>query len=409
MQSEEGNLAGRDGAGAPSEAGQLIDADEYAETFGEPLDQTLDLATWRPGEDLGDLYARLEAEVRRAVAMEDEVRARLREVVFPMLRSRQGAPPGAGVYWATPEQLSRVHLGLLFNGAVEACDGTSPSHDTLPLTIIQLGVALVSYRGDQGSWAQRLFRRDLRATAADPTETVLRLLDERQRRAAFDRENLSDRLSELGRRGLMTFAERALLLEKATAPWRMGHGGPVPLELLTGTGSMDLVERSLVVLRGLLLEHQRWLFVSSEPAERALLTIGNALRPLEYAIVDTLTDRLEHMVRRSHFYRRQEALVRDFIAEAGPRLIVGVYRASTAAPAHVFYAHVEHAHLAALIALADSTLQEHRGFPLLLDLADRICTATFGTETLRASVRLAFTAAGAPYRYFSERQTRTDS
>lgn len=41
---------------------------------------------------------------------------------------------------------------LLFNGAVEACDGTSVEHGTLPVTITQIGVCLVSYQGDQGSW-----------------------------------------------------------------------------------------------------------------------------------------------------------------------------------------------------------------------------------------------------------------
>jgi hypothetical protein len=140
-----------------------------------------------------------------------------------------------------------------------------------------------------------------------------------------------------------------------------------------------------------------------------LLTLGNALQPLEYAVVDTLEERLERMVDRGHYYRDQERRVRAFIAEAGPRLVVGVYRASGTAPPQVFYAHVDHVHRAAMIALADSALQEHRGFPLLLDLAHQVCQGTFGAETLRASMRLAYTAAGAPYRYFSERQTRPDT
>jgi len=44
---------------------------------------------------------------------------------------------------------------------VEACDGTCSVHDTLPLTITQIGVCLVSYLGEQGAWGHRLFRRDL--------------------------------------------------------------------------------------------------------------------------------------------------------------------------------------------------------------------------------------------------------
>lgn len=391
----------------PTPGEGLIDDDAVAEAFEESLDQLLDLDTWRRGEDLVELYAHLEEQIRRAVEREDRYRVRLRELILPILPVRPGAPPGAGTYQVAPERLEQIHRGLLFNGAVEACDGTSSMHDSLPLTIIQLGVALVSYRGDQGTLIHQLFRKDLPMESPDPTESALELLDRRRRRAAIDHEDARDRLTALGRRGLMTYAERAVLLSLAKAPWRMGHGGPVPLELLTGLGSMGMVERSLAVLRQLLLDHRRWVFVSSEPVERMVLTIGNALRPLEYAIVDTLDDRLHYMVDKGHYTRRHEEKVRAFVDEVGTKLVVGVYRASAAAPPQVFYAHVEHAHEAALIALADSTLQEHRGFPVLLDLADRICDATFGNESLQASVRVAYSAAGAPTRYFSERQTRT--
>ena len=84
----------------------------------------------------------------------------------------------------------------------------------------------------------------------------------------------------------------------------------------------------------------------------------------------------------------------------------GVYRATPIAPAQVFYAHVDHVHEAAHIALADSTLQEHRGFPMLVTLADTVCTATFGTDSLVPQIQVAYTDAGAPLRYQTERQTR---
>ena len=60
----------------------------------------------------------------------------------------------------------------------------------------------------------------------------------------------------------------------------------------------------------------------------------------------------------------------------------------------------------ALIALADSALQEHRGFPMLIDLADTVCRAIFGTDSFTASTQLAYVEAGEPFRYLTERQTR---
>ncbi|MCC7106760.1 MAG: hypothetical protein IT307_16630, partial [Chloroflexi bacterium] len=65
-----------------------------------------------------------------------------------------------------------------------------------------------------------------------------------------------------------------------------------------------------------------------------------------------------------------------------------------------------HTHLAAHIALADSVLQEHRGFPLLIDLADRICAATFGPDSLVEPLLAAYARAGAPFRFLSERASR---
>jgi hypothetical protein len=368
--------------------------------FGEPLEQTLDLATWTPGEDLAALYERLEQTIQEAVRFEDGVRARVRAELFPKVFSRPSVPPGAGIYRAAIETLARIHRGLLFTGQVEACDGISALHDTLPVTIAQIGVCLVSYRGDQGSWVHRLYRRDLRVRGADPIEEALDLLDRRWRRSGPD-GTLRDRLTELGRRGIMAYAERAVLLERSTARWRMGHGVPVPTELLTGSGSVELSQRGLELLEGLLLGHRRVIFVPSGFGNRALHTLGHALEPLEIAIVDTLQSSLELMLDQASSPVAASRRVRSFVQEIGPQIVLGLCRASPAAPPCAFYTHADYALEAGHIALADATLQEHRGWPLLLDLAAAVCRATFGTHVFEESVQLAYAHAGEPYRYRS--------
>jgi hypothetical protein len=387
----------------------LVDADEFATAFGESLRQTLDLDTWQPGENLAALYNRLQAEIEDAVRQENRIREQIRRELFPRLRTRPGAPANAGVWHARLEDIERIHGGILFNGVVEACDGTSAVHDTLPITIAQLGVCLVSYQGGQGSWVNRLYRRDLRIGGLDPVGEALEMLERRQRRTGFDASSQHDRLSELARRGIMAYAERAVLLHKSRAPWRLGHGSPTPWELLTGSGMPELADASLDLLHRLITGHKRFIFVPSGPAERMLLTIGNALHPLEYAIVDTMRDTLERTA--SGHYRGTEwgllfPRVQQFAADVGDQIVKGVYRASHIAPPQLFYAHIDHVHEAALIALADSVLQGHRGFPLLIDLAHTICSEIFGAGTLTASTQLAYTEAGAPFRYLTERQTR---
>lgn len=387
-----------------------LSEDEYEAAHGEKLSHTLDLDTWLPGADLVQMYARLEQEIAEAVQQEGEFEERIRREIFPRLRTRPDAPPGAGVYRVSIERLEEIHRKLLFNGAVEACDGTVVTYDTLPVTITQIGVCLVSYRGDQGSWVHRIFRRDLRTTGKNPIDEAMELLERRRRRGVVDRDSARDRLSSLARRGIMAYAERAVLLDRSRAAWRMGHGVPAPYELVTGSGMPELLRAGLDLLKRLILDHKRFVFMPSSPAARELLTIGNALYPFEYAIVDTTRDNLYRIYERGH-YRSQEwgdlqNAVEDFVEECGPRIAVGMYRTSSLAPCQVFYAHVDHAHEAALIAMADSVLQEHRGFPMLIDLADGMCRSVFGADMFADSAQAAYAAAGAPFRYLTERSTR---
>jgi hypothetical protein len=394
---------------------------EFRERFGEDLRRALDIDTWLPGEDLATVFDRLDAEVRSAVEREGVILGAIRQHIFPELGSYPAAPRGAGVYNAAPETLARIHRGLLFNGGVEACDGTIQLHDTLPLTIYQVGVCLVSYQGHQGTWGQRLFRRDLRVASDDPAAEMVELLRRRDSRGGLNQPSARDTLTELARRGIMAYAERAILLRRSEAVWRMGHGNPAPYELITGSGNLDLMIESTKLIRELVEQHQKFVFVASEPSDRVLLTIGQALRPLEFAIVDTLSEQIERTVEHGHYRQNltvdhtwdgrvltADQWIRRFRDVIGPRVVRGVFRATGLAPAQVFYAHEEHAELAAHIALADSILQEHRGFPLLIDLANSVCASVFGRLSLAAPAAQAYANAGAPWRFLSERATRYD-
>lgn len=397
----------------------LVDTEEYSKAFGEPLSHTLDLDKWMPGTDLADTYARLENEVLEAVKQDQRIRDEIRKTIFPLLWNGPTAFKGSGVYRVETKELERIHRGLLFNGAVEACYGISIPHDTIPLTIVQIGVCLVSYRGDQGSWVQRLYRRDLRVSTGNIVDDMIAVLDQRRLRGSTDAPDRRDQLSTLARRGIMTYAERAALAYKSQAPWRMGHGNPVSYELLTGAGVVQrasngqasyypLLRASLDVLRRLLLEHKRFVFVPSALSDRVLLTIGHALYPLEFAVVETLEERILGIVkgRRGHYPASEAKLVEDFAHEVGPQVVVGIYRASSLGPPYMFYAHRDYACQAAQIAMADSVLQEHRSFPTLLDLADTVCRTVFGVDSFLPAVRLAYVDAREPWRYESERGTR---
>jgi hypothetical protein len=404
--------AAEDGAYDDSNVDNLLalGGNEFRVAFGEDIEQILDINTMRPGEDLAEMYWALERQVADAVEQGGRIRKRIRDVLFPSVFTHPSAPENAGNYQIDVSTIERIHRDLLFNGNVEACDGTCLVHDTLPITIVLTGAALVSYNGNQGAWLQQLFRRDLRIGGFDPIAEAMALIERRRLRDSTDASSTRDRLSDFTQRGLMSYTERAVLLHKAKAPWRMGHGHPVPHELLTGgglviNGDMPLLTQSIDIWHKLLAEHKKWVFVTSAPADRVLLTLGDALYPLEFALVKTPLESMRNTVNGSP-RRGLRARAQAFVEEVGPQIVIGLYRASAQAPARLFYAHRDYAHLAAIIAIADSVLQEHRGFPMLIDLADMICRITFGSETFNAMVQQAYTEAGAPFRYLRERETR---
>jgi hypothetical protein len=384
--------------------------DEFVASFGEPLARLLDPRAWRPGLDLLAEYARVEAEIADAVRHETDQAARVRDHIFPKLPAVEAIPAA---------DIEATHRGLLFNGGVTACDGTHQQHDTLALTVHQIGVSLVSYAGDGGTWSQRLFRRDLRQSHGDPVAELTALLEARSRRGGLNQPSQKDGLSELAQRALMSFAELRFLLDEAKSAWRMGHGSPAPYQLLTGAGQPDLAVTAVRDMRRL-VAHRRFVYVASEPADRLALTVGQALRPREYAVLGTLDQRIETFVEDVSFRTRATVdtdwepgrplaaadWVRAFRDEVAPDVVYGVYRASRFAPAQVFYAHRDFAGVAARVAVADSELLPDRGFPLLIDLADRTCGTVYGGGSLRDLADTAYARLGPPFVYQSERANR---
>jgi hypothetical protein len=395
-------MADRDRA-EPEEVEGAADgaASGFVQAFGEPLERVLDLDTWHGGTDLQGLYERLELDSRigEALTQEDRAAAAIRAELLPRLRdrSRPGAPPLGGMWPIKLDELEKIHRGTLFAGHVDACDSTVQVHESLALTIIQIGIALVGYHGEEGTWAHRLYRRDLQGTPANAVELARQLLELRDSTSSGGAEDARDQLTELGRRGITSYAERAVLTRMSGAAWRMGSGMPAPYELLTGAGAMDLVLPSLDVLEELLIGHKRFVFVPTR-GNRSLLTIGRALAPLEFAVVHKLHSYIEDVVEQGHLRGRRLERAREFVGSAGQAVVVGAFRASTHAPPYVFYAPAEPelCAQAAAIALADAVIQEHRGYPMLLDMSRQFCTSAFGREEFLGPIQAAYAARNEP-------------
>ncbi len=389
--------------------GTEISTEEIEAVLDEPFRDTLNISSW----DRGFTHAaldKLEAQISDAVRQEHQIVKTVRAEIFPQIQEGEGAPDSAGVYQATLDDVDSAQRNVLFNVGVAAVDGTVKSYDTLPLTITQIGVSLVSYAGEEGAWTHRVFRRELRAKGPEVTrEEVLDALLRRRGRGGLgqpDKRRKAGGISELLGRGLMTWAERAVLADNASTPWRMGHGTPAPYELLTGSGNMDLLRAGLDAVRRL-VGLQRFVFVPSADGDRLLLTLGLALRPLEYAIVHSDEQRARAIVANGHYGEDHAHFAMSFVEEVGPEIVVGVYRTYADVPAQVFYAHRERAHEAAIIAIADSVLQSHRGFPTLIDVAHIACKSYTGIDAFVPTIEAGYARSGSPLLFLPERETRS--
>lgn len=101
----------------------------------------------------------------------------------------------------------------------------------------------------------------------------------------------------------------------------------------------------------------------------------------------------------SGYHRRIE----DFANQLGEVMVIGGFRATPNASGQVFVAHADHALTAGVLAMADAALQPHRGFPLLLDLAEKHAKFALGLDEFHGVVESAYAKVGAGSLYAKER------
>ncbi|MBN8789346.1 MAG: hypothetical protein J0I84_19870 [Terrimonas sp.] len=376
-----------------STGGGALSVDDFKKAFGEDFVDAIDINTWSIGANLSELYPLIESEWLQAKTDENKNHKIFREKVFPRIRE-VGNVPFAGLHDDVNDVkrlLDKVHRGFLFNGAVTACGSTHIIFNTVPLTITQIGICLVNYERQHGSYSHRLFRRDLRFKGDDPIQEALDLIEKRR-----SDDNVGDKrsaMSNLAVRGIKAYTERAILLEKkdVKSKWLLGNGNPAPYELMTGFwgSKKEMKDKSIALMSKMILEHQRFVYVHSCDKFPDLWTLGNALLPFEYLIIGSLEDDLIRRVELGGTRGVIRDSYADFAKEVGSKIVRGIYRVSRQAPPQIFYGHIDHIRTAALIAMADSVFQLQSGSPMLLDLASNLCQINFSKNDLLSSIQQA--------------------
>jgi hypothetical protein len=152
-------------------------------------------------------------------------------------------------------------------------------------------------------------------------------------------------------------------------------------------------ERSIALMRKMILDHKHFVYVQECARNPQLWTFGNALRPFEYLIIDTIKDGLERRLETGGMRGEFLADYKKMVADVGDKVAIGVYRVSKHSAPQIFYCHIDHIQIAALVAMADSVLQMHLGSPMLLDLANNICKTAFGQSDFVATIEQAYAKA----------------
>jgi hypothetical protein len=388
---------------AAFEHDRLVPAAEIERALGQTVQAALDLRGWEGNGSLENLLTRVHATVTSSVREEGRLREEIRRYVLRALPDFPDAPDQAGVYTVSERHLRDAYRNLLLRGGVTAVQGACTGHDGLAATLVCIGVSLVRYDGELNSWRTTFLRHDYGLPGGNTLEELRAFLDRRARRGIPGAAGGRDTLTYLLRRGFMAAAERKALLERTSSRWRLGHGLPAPLELLTGSGCMALIDEILPVLDRLLLQETRWVFLPSTLSNPALTTLANALDAGQLAIFQKGKPSLEAMVETGTYEAGYKRRVEAFATRAGEAFLVGGFRATRYAPAQLFLAHADHALEAGVIALADAALQPHRGFPLLLDLAGLSAKVGLGVEAFQGVVESAYARAGASGLFAPER------
>jgi len=361
---------------------------DFRKLYGEDYSEATNIETWKPDRNLGRLYSRIEEEIITAKQNEQDSNSVIRNDIFPKIKTNTTVPFAGLQSDTTPELIEKVHKGFLFNGAVTACGSVSVMYDSLPISITQMGICLVNYQGQHGSYSHQLYRRDLRFNHSINFDSAISFIQRKQNEDAT-------KINSLAMRSIKSYVERAILLQKSDAKWLFGYGFPAPYELMMGfwANQEEVKNQSIQMMNQMILEHKRFVYVQSSMIHPDYWALGNALNPFEYLVIDTMEDKMVQMVNSGNTRLEIKNDYLEFARDAGSKIAVGVYKVSQQAPPQVFYCHIDHIQIAALIAMSDSALQQHSGTPMLLDLAENLCKNAFGKTDFMASIDQAYTRA----------------
>lgn len=261
---------------------------------------------------------------------------------------------------------------LLTGGNVMGIDGTMAKYQLMSGTRCQIGVVAVNYQGEHIKHSFFISQSNIRE---EPEEVLERI---------FKRASNDENLSDMHLRGLMLYRERdAGMIEQFDQKYIMYHGPLLPFELMQGLGRLRALDTTLALLRKM-VNSKRIMSIISTSSFKDLTYFGLALENGQY-LTHPQWNVEYHLSTRSDFLKSGEKWredekrkVENFIKDFASQIQIGVIKMSDRP--YVFQSHKSIFDLSAAIIARDSLFQKEKGFPLLIDYADNLCSEHFSAS-----------------------------
>lgn len=259
---------------------------------------------------------------------------------------------------------------LLSSGEVVGIDGTIATHKTVTGTMAQLGVVAVNYLNEKIQHSYFISEAKYKQDIEEVTEYL------------YSHEPLNKVVSGPVLRAALQVKERELgLNDQFRDKFKIYHGPLVPFEMLANPGRAELkiLDVTVDILDKIIMNRKCFSIVSRSQND-AYIRMGLSLNPGEYVQLkksvglEIIEDR--SLLKDKDRWREEDFLkVNSFINKKAMYIKVGVIKISHRP--YVFHAHEEIFDLAAEIIYTDSMFQKEKGFPLLIDYADNLCSTYF--------------------------------
>lgn len=289
----------------------------------------------------------------------------------------------------TPQQL-KIAEELLIESHVVGIDGTFAEYQVSSYGIYaRIGIVATTYNQKKAEVVEQdFFDRFITYDVGEEIsveEELNRLRDLVRQDGILKRTHVE---------GIMLYKEREMALRRKES-WKFVQGEIFPYGLRMGLGYLRALQPTLKLMEEIFQAGNVIAVQATTKDDPVYAKLGAALKDGEYVEVQTYDKDLLDFLATAHFtdVSGDEKALRNFISTYANLYVKGMYKVKNRA--YTFYVHRDVFDKAASLIIRDSTFRPIRGFPLLLDYADIICSKLVSASEFKRQVEYKLAKFGA--------------